>query len=179
MDQKQKQTRRIRNEKGFAVVGMLIAIIIGMIMLAGVFVVVQQAMDNKDIDGTLQELATMRMGTKQMFSTESSFGALGTAGTAGIQLLNRAGIVPATVARSATVFRHAWDNNVTVWTNAANNAEFAIVLTGVPEAACLKLGPSGGGWSRVTVGGWATSVATVAAASANCAANNTMYFVSN
>lgn len=122
----------------------MIAIIIGLIVLAGVFVVVQMAFSGNQVGEARQNLMMSKANVKRMFSTQPDYGGLDN------QLAIDAGIVPGSMitGRDKGALANAFGGVVTFGTDdgsaAGGNARgtdshYTIFIDEVPQEACIEL----------------------------------------
>lgn len=181
-----KKTRSSRHgfsnsNGGWAIVGTMIAIVVGLIMLGGIFVVVRQSMDSSRANDALTQLQTIRMNTKQVFSSESSFNALGTDGTTGNTIGLNAGVFPDSMKKGAGAggVKNPWNGNVTLRVVAAVPTRFTITMEDIPKDACMKIGVSKDWLSVSRDSESGLTVQSVTNASANCQDTNTLVFMAD
>lgn len=186
----QKTVRRLaKDESGWAIVSTLISIVIGLLMIGGIFVFVKQSMDNAKVTDATQQLQTIKMHVKQIFSNEPSYAALGTSGTVNSNmLLQHAGAFPDNMVRDTNGnIRNSWDGQVFVYAD-ASPTRFIIEFRSVPQSACMKLA-TGRDWRQTRVNGgvvWDESVAatndtaiTTASSRCNSSSSNTLLLTTN
>lgn len=175
------EKRFTSDQGGWAIVGTMIAIVVGLIMLGGIFVVVRQSTDSSRANDALTQLQTIRMNVKQIFNSESSFAALSTDGTTGNTIGINAGVFPDSMKKGsgADGIKNPWNGSVSLRVIPATPTRFSITMEDVPKEACMKIGVSKDwiGVTRDTDSG--PSVQSVANASANCQDTNTLVFIAD
>ena len=168
--------RRAANEEGWAIMSSMIAIFIGLIMMAGIFGLVQIALQGSNVQAAQNHISMIRTNAQQLFSGQPDYSGLTTS------LATSAGMIPSEMVSGSSVV-NAWSGSVTVATGTPSS-QFDITYSGLPEEACIKLAPFGyGSWDSVTVGGSSISqsggTAVSDAVSACSGSSNTLVFTSN
>lgn len=167
------------NQQGWAVVSTLIAIVIGLIMMSGIFMIVNQALSGNKLGATQQELASSRMAIRSTYSGASNYTGLDNATAVKVKAF------PSDMVTGAATIANPYGGAVTVTVNATVSTNFDMVYTLVPEEDCIKLASFAyGDWVSLDINGTAiaqTGGGQIAAASAACAAGtaNTLTWVSN
>jgi len=161
--------RRAR-QGGWAVASTMIAIVIGLIMLSGIFALVNQALSGANINEEKQNLSAIRMELSNLYAGQQNY-----SGLDNDTALN-AGVFPANMVDAGNVI-NAWNGDVTV-AESADTTEFDITYDGVPQEECIELATFGQGqWEAVTVGG--ADIGDVTDAAGACSGDdNTLVFTS-
>lgn len=147
-----------RRQGGWAMMETLIALIIGLVVLAGVFVLVQMSFSSNTTSEAQQNLTTIKANLNRVFSNQSDYAALGDkAEDKGNKIATQSGIVPSSMIVgevSSGDITNAFGGEVTIWADTGNgaglvseagilekdNSYYAIEYTGVPQEACIQLG---------------------------------------
>lgn len=181
--------RQLKNQRGWAIVSTLISIVIGLLMIGGIFAYVKQSMDSAKVTDSMQQLQTIKMNVKQAFQSEPSFTPLGASANAGANsMLSNMGVFAQNMIRNTTGdVRNAWDGPVFVYADSAPT-RYVIEFQQVPQAACIKMATSRD-WYQTKVNGtvvWdstnsATNNSALTTANTACgdATSNTMLFIAN
>lgn len=164
------------NQEGWAIMSSMIAIFIGLIMMAGIFGIVQIALSGSKVQTAQNNISMIRTTTQQLFSGQPDYTGLTTS------LAISAGMLPSGMVSGSSAV-NAWSGSVTITTGSPTHL-FDITYSGLPEEACIKLAPFGyGTWNSVTVGGSTISqsggTAVSDAVTACSGASNTIVFTSN
>ena len=161
----------VANNDGWAIMSAMIAIFIGLIMMAGIFGLVQIAMTGSNVQKAQDNIGTMRSSIQQLFAGQPDYTGLTT------DLARRAGVFPGTMIDGSNNVRNAWSGQVNVSTGNPST-RFEIAYNGVPEEECIRLAPFGyGTWASVSVGGSSISQSgggAVADAVNACSGNSNM-----
>lgn len=164
--------KMLRSESGWAIVSTMIAIVIGLIMLAGIFVMVKQANDNQKAEQMLTSLRSMQMCVRQIYAPEATY--LGLTN----DVVRNAQCAFTLDGGAPGVLRTSWGGTVTV-TGGVMTRRFAVTLFRVPRAACVKLATMPD-WESIAVNG--TIVSDLTTATNTClslASGSTMSYISN
>lgn len=136
---------------GWAMMETLIALIIGLVVLAGAFVLVQMAFSSNTISQAQQDLMTTKANISRLFNNQSDFAAISN------QIATQSGLVPSSMIVGDTAsgdITNAFGGNVTIVPDDGNGAGLAaaagitikadsyysITFTGVPQEACIQMG---------------------------------------
>lgn len=133
----------------------LIALIIALVVLAGVFVLVQMAFSSNTISEAQQNLTTTKANLSRVFANQSDYEALGDNGN---QIATQSGIVPSSMIvgdTSSGDITNAFGGDVTIasdngdgaglaaaaglTTKSENKAYYSITYDGAPQEACIQL----------------------------------------
>lgn len=137
----------VHNKNGWAIMSSLIAIFIGLIMIAGIFGLVQMAMQGSKVQRAQNNIGTIRSGIQQLFAGQPDYSGLST------DLARQAGIFPSEMVTSGNNVRNAWNGDANV-REGSNPTLFEIEYNDVPEEPCVDLASFGyGTWRSVSVGG--------------------------
>jgi len=161
---------------GWAIMSALIAIFVGLIMLGGVFAIVQMAMQGSKVQSAQTQLTSIRMGVRKLYTGQPSYAGLDTS------TAQTAGVFPENML-SGSGPKNFWNGDVTVSVS-GTPTEFDITYNGVPQKPCVQLAKFGyGSWQSVTVGGTSVSQsgggAVSDAVSACTSGGNTVTYTSN
>ena len=165
------------NQEGWAIVETMIAVIIGLMMLAGVFVGVNMTLDANKKQGAKQNLASIRMSVKQFYSGQPDYTSLDNS------LCKTAELVPASMIKSAGI-RNSWNGSVTIAPVAGDTSQFYIQLSGIPEAEAFELAVNASAdmWQEVQLNGTTITIGGTGVSAAQSAVTtgetNTLYFAS-
>lgn len=171
-------TQSMGKQGGWAVVSTLIAIVIGLIMMSGIFMIVTQALSGNKLGATQQEVASSRMAIRNTYSGASNYTGLDNPTAVKVKAF------PADMVSGAAAIANPYGGTVTVAANAVAT-NFDMTYTLVPEEDCIKLSSFAyGDWVGLSVNGTdivQTGGGQIAAASAACAAGtaNTLIWISN
>jgi hypothetical protein len=168
----------LKNEEGWAILSTMIAIVVGLIMMAGIFAVVDQSMDSSKLTSAQQEITMIRMNIRQLCSGMGSYTGLSDT------LAESAGVFPSSMEKASEI-KNPWNGAVSVGV-LTDTTLFSITYEDVPQASCIKLATYDS-WEAVTAAGASTdlpsdsaSISSVAAAATACSSDlNTMTFYSN
>ena len=165
-----KTTRQLQNQDGWAIISTLIAIVIGLVVIGGLFAAAKQSMDSTKVTEAIQQTQTIKINVKQAFQSEPSFAALGAGANA---MLVNAGVYPQGMIRNAATgdVRNPWDGAVNVLVD-ATPTRFVVEYQQVPQAACIKLA-TGRDWFQTLANG------TIVWDSTSAASNNTALATAN
>ena len=161
------EIRRMKNEAGYTLMDVLGGLLVGLIVIAGVAVMMQNATSKSKLSTIEQNLAVLRMQTQQMFSGQSDYTGLNNA------LAINAGLAPKVFVKGTSLV-HGWNGSITL---APDSDSFSITMTGIPAAECTQLALfQTEEWTSVTVNGG--TVTDVASASSACSgSSNTIVYV--
>ncbi len=160
----------LKKQAGLSIIETVIAIIIGLIVIAGVFVLVGRAFSGNKISSAEQDILALRTNVKQLYAGQANF-----TGLANSVVVNGK-LVPNDMLNGTSIVDQ-WNGAVTVTPDAVVTS-FDITLTNVPTAACVQLATfAAGQWVDVTVGGTQVQGVgfignTTSAASTACAGSN-------
>lgn len=142
---------QISNNGGWAIISSMIAIFIGLIMMAGIFGIVQMAMSGSKVQNAETNIGAIRTGVQKLYAGQPDYSDLDT------DLARQAGIFPEGMVTSSGNVRNDWNGPVEV-REGSEPTLFEIEYNDVPEDACADLASSGyGSWASVTVGGTTVS----------------------
>lgn len=143
--------RCVGNENGWAIMSSMIAIFVGLIMMAGIFGLVQITLSNSKVQKAQNNITTIRSSIQQLFAGQPDYSGL----TA--DLARQAGTFPPEMVTSSNDVKNAWNGAVSLSTG-SSTTNFEIQYDDVPQDACIKLAPFGyGTWESVKVGGTSIS----------------------
>lgn len=168
----------INRQGGQSLVGVLVALVIGLLVLGGIAVIVQMSMTALDQQSAKSNLTTVRSKTKQTMKGQPDFTGLSNA--VGISR----GVFPASMVKTGGVIRNAWNGAVTIRPNAADPLTFDIVYAGLAEVDCNEMGTHQfGTWAAEDINGanvpqTGNQIAAIAGACL-AAGNNTITYTSN
>jgi len=165
--------KELEKNGGWAMMEMLGAILFALIMLAGIGVIFSNLFSNNNLADTEQAVSTLRMQTKQLYTSSSDYTGLTTANA------KKSGIIPNKMIKSNGV-RDVWNGEVTVEAGTDPNT-FVITLGEVPQEACTKLATyQSGSWVDLKVNGTTLNQDSIVSEAANqCTETNTLAFTSN
>lgn len=168
--------RHTGNEGGWAIMSAMIAIFVGLIMMAGIFGLVQISLQGSKVQEAQNNLSTIRTSIQQLFAGQPDYSGLNNS------LAISANMVPESMVSGSNIL-NAWSGDVTVSTGSSSST-FSIQYDDVPEEACIKFAPFGyGTWTSVDVGGSSISqnggTAVSDAVSACGSGGNSITFTSN
>lgn len=140
-----------RRQGGWAMMETLIALIIGLVVLAGVFVLVQMSFSSNTTSEAQQNLMTTKANINRLFNSQSDYEAISN------EVATQSGIVPSSMIvgdTSSGDITNAFGGEVTLLPNDGDGASLAtaaginvkentyysIEYTGVPQEACIQLG---------------------------------------
>lgn len=133
-----------RGQQGWAIISALIAIVIGLIALGGVFLVVLHARGASQIDAEQQNVVAIRQNVIALYIFSPGYAGLNTANAA------HGGVFPKGMVKPSGV-RNAWGGSVDV-EPVMGGERFAIIYRDVPREACAKLALTlYRGWSDVSI----------------------------
>jgi len=168
----------IKNEEGWAITEILMAVVISLIMLGGVFALVNIVMSSSKVQNEQQNIATIRSGAQQLFSTSRSYSGITNT------ICENAGLIPSNLLTSTQgVFSHSWNGSVTIAPD-TDTTLFTITYNSLPQEEAIKLATFGvGSWTKVTLNGtdipqMTGGAVAAASAAANAGAANTIVFTS-
>lgn len=173
-----KEIRVMKHRQGgWAIVSTMIAIVIGLIMLGGLFVIFDQAWQGQIMETEQRNIAATRLNIQNLYRGSPNYNGLTTAvGTS-------AEVFPSDMIKTAGI-RNSWNGAVTLGT-ASGNTQFTMSWAAVPRASCIKLATFGyGSWAAVTANGTTIpqsggGAVGAAATACNNDTNNTLVFTSN
>jgi type II secretory pathway pseudopilin PulG len=128
----------------------MIAIFIGLVMLGGIFGLVQMAMQGSKVQTAQTNLSTIRMGVQKLYTGQPNYSGLDTS------TANAAGLFPESMTSGAGPV-NAWSGSVQVSVG-ATPTRFTITFNDVPQEPCIELAKFGyGSWESVEVNGASVS----------------------
>lgn len=137
-----------RQQGGWAIVSTMIAIVVGLLMLAAIFVALNSAMANARVSKTQEQLSTIRASIQSLYETSADY--TGVANAIGIT----ARAFPGNMVDGAGNVANEYNGAVTIQPNAGDAKLFDIVFAAVPDDACLKMaGFQHGEWQTVDING--------------------------
>jgi len=142
-----------RGERGLTLVETLIAVVIGIIILVGAFMVAGQVLTNNRLANTETDIASLESGVKQLYSGQGSYNGLTNS------IAQNAGIFPESMIGTGTPV-DAWQGTVTLESGTSVSAgfggDFAIQFADVSQSACIKLATfQYGSWAQFSINGTA------------------------
>lgn len=158
----------LKNQEGWAIMETMIAIVIGLMMVAGASVLIRGAFSNWKLNTAEQNITLLRNGVQQLYSGQPDY--TGLSNTIG----KNADLFASTMLKGGNV-KNTWNGDVTIGADSANSTLFTITSASVPKEACIKLSTFGS-WSSVKVG--STTVTNVSTASNACGDVNSLTFTS-
>lgn len=166
----------MKNQEGWAIMSSMIAIFVGLIMMAGIFGLVKIALSGSKVQTAQNNISTVRTSVQQLFAGQPDYTGLTT------DLARQSGMLPSEMVTGSNNVENAWAGSVSL-SEGSTSSTFTIEYDGVPEEACVKLAPFGyGSWAEVTVGGSSISqsggTAVSDAVSACSGDSNTVVFES-
>lgn len=148
---KRSQARNPARQGGWAMMETLIALIIGLVVLAGAFVLVQQAFSGNQVGNAREQLMTLNTNIKRMFNNQATYSGLSPT------LAIDSGIAPQSMADAADKLANPWGGDVDLQPvdgGSSTDSHYLITLTNVPPEACIELGTfSRAEWVAVSVPG--------------------------
>ncbi len=175
-----------KSQSGLTLVETLIAVVIGIIILAGAFIVAGQVLTNNRLSNTETDIASLESGIKQLYSGQGSYNGLVNS------IAQNAGIFPESMIGTGTPV-DAWQGAVTLEPgtsiSAAFGGDFAIQFAAVSQSACIKLATfQYGSWPEFSINGTAlyapgnpiaagSSPTTLAASDCTAGDSNTLLWV--
>ncbi|MFA9394678.1 MAG: type 4 pilus major pilin [Halodesulfovibrio sp.] len=164
---------KLNKNGGWVMTESLGGVLFWLIMLAGVGVIFAALLSNNNLADTEQAVSSLRMQTKQLYTSSSDYTGLTTA------TAKKSGIIPNKMIKSNGV-RDVWNGEVTVEAGTDPNT-FVITLGEVPQEACTKLATyQNGSWVDMKVNGTTLDQDSIVSEAANqCAETNTLAFTSN
>lgn len=142
---------RFHPEHGLTLVETLIAVVIGIIVLVGAFMVAGQVLASNRLANTETDLATLESGVKQLYSGQGSYNGLTDT------VAQNAGVFPASMVGTGTPL-DPWQGPVTLESgdqlSTSDSGDFIIRMTRVSESACVKLATfQSGSWVEFSING--------------------------
>lgn len=167
---------------GWAMMETLVAVIIGLLLIIGVFVYYQMATTGTNISEMRQNVMVSKANVERLFRGQSTYDGLDNALAVRAKLVPSSMVVgdPSTSEDIRTPFGGAVTFAPAAGTGAADS-HFSIELEAVPQEACIELATySRTDWVFVEVGGTEVAFDSVGEASAACTElnNNVVTFVS-
>jgi len=175
-----------KRQRGLTLVETLIAVVIGIIILAGAFMVAGQVLTDNRLSNTETDIASLESGVKQLYSGQGSYNGLTNS------VARNAGVFPESMIGTGTPV-DAWQGAVTLESGASLSADFggdfAIQFAHVSESACIKLATfQYGSWVEFSINGTAlyapgnpiaagSSPTTLASADCSAGDANTLLWV--
>ncbi len=140
-------------QAGLTLVETLIAVVIGIIILVGAFMVAGQVLATNRLSNTETDIASLESGVKQLYSGQGSYNGLTN------QVAQNAGIFPESMIGTGTPV-DAWQGAVTLEPGSSVSADFggdfAIQFAEVSQSACIKLATfQYGSWAQFSINGTA------------------------
>ncbi len=156
------------------ILGRIIATLLGLLALAAVVFIGQQALAGNKVTQTVSDLAQVATNARNGFSTNPNLYA--NFSNANSAALISAGVFPTDMVSGGTTIVDAWGNSVTFGPTGTNNSEFQIQFGGGNMSAdqCAKTATGMQGYVSLSVGGTNfTSAAPpdLASAGTACSAN--------
>lgn len=166
---------------GWAMLETLVAIILGLLLLIGVFVYYQMATSGTNIGELRQNIMLSKSNTERLFKGQPSYEGLDNA------LAVRAKLIPSSMVMgdtNSTDITTTFGGDVifasdTGGTYGAANSHYSITVEDVPQEACIEMGTyTRTDWVDVVIEGTSIDENSVAAASTACANEdaNTLVF---
>jgi len=173
-----KAYQSLNKQRGLTLVETLVAVVVGLIILAGAFVVFGMITSSNKLSNAEQDLTTTQLNIKQLYQGQPNYTGLSNA------VAFAANVFPQDMATSAINVIDQWNGAVTLAAD-ANPTEFDITFAGVPQDACIKFASfEFGQWVSLTINGTnipqtqGTSPVTVAATACVAGPNNAVVWVS-
>lgn len=133
-------------QAGLTLVETLIAVVIGIIIIAGAFVVFGQVTSGTKLSGAEQDLVTAQLNIRQLYQGQPNYTGLS------ISTALAAKVFPNDMVNGTQV-NDAWDGPVTI-AAASNPTQFTIQFTQVPQDICVKFASfEAGQWEAFTING--------------------------
>lgn len=125
---------RRRRQSGFTLVELIIVILIGGLILAGVAAGVSKAMSGQRANAEIAEIQNVSTSIKKIYSNKSSYSGITLTG-----LINMNAFPPERVSGGAVYNR--WGGAVTVVAAGTGNVNFTLTYPSVPTSECLDIIP--------------------------------------
>jgi len=149
---------------GWAMMETLIALIIGLVVLAGAFILVQQSFSGNNVSQTREELMTISTNIKRLFTQQSNYAGLDS------EIAAKARVVPESMIQDQDSgdIRNVWGGTVEFGTD--NSAlEYTITYNDVPQEACIELATyDRGEWVNISAEGTDVNYNDVGGATTAC-----------
>lgn len=159
-----------KEEAGFTLLDVLGALVVGLLVIAGIATIINNTYSHSKLVDTEQNLIAMRMQIQQLFSGSPDYTGLDNA------LAIKAGMAPKNFIKGNTL-GNAWGGSVNLASVPAD-AAFSIEFTGIPQDECTKLARfQSDAWLSVTVNSTSMRGGTVEDAANACVEMNTLVFV--
>ncbi|CAM3790239.1 type 4 pilus major pilin [Vreelandella rituensis] len=172
------QSLKKATQGGWAMLETLIAIILGLLMLIGVFVYFQMGSASAKIADARQDLMITKANTERLFRGQPSYLGLNNV------LATRAEVVPTSMYTAEGVIVNRFGGEVTIESvdnGRGADSHFQVTMEEIPQEACIELGTyTRNDWVGVTINGTAVDFNSVSEASTNCSDlnENQMVFMS-
>ena len=169
---------KMDSQGGWAIMSAMIAITISLIMLGGIFAIVQMTMQGSRVQEAQKNIGSIRTNVQQLYSGQPDYSGLSN------DVIIDAGLAPESMLGSAAgELKNTWNSAVTV-EPASSVHQFTVTYDGVPQEACIELAKFGyGSWQKVTVGGTSISQeggGAISDATGACSSgDNSLTFTSN
>ena len=135
------------SQAGWAIAETMIAIVIGLIVLAGVFGLVNNTLQGNKLQGAQQNLTAIRLGVQQIFSGQPDYVGLNNT------VASNAGVFPSIMVKSGGI-KHGWNGDVTLAVDPSTSTQFTITMSNLPKEAAMKMAIYGAGsWTQVDLNG--------------------------
>jgi type II secretory pathway pseudopilin PulG len=136
-----------RRQNGLTLIETLVAVLLGLIVLAGVFTIFATTLSGSKLSDAEQNLTTVVLNAKQLYSGQPNFSGLSNS------IAYKASVFPTNMATSATDITNKWHGQVTIKAN-ANPRLFDVTYEKVPQSECIKLASfQYGQWSALKING--------------------------
>lgn len=151
------RTSKISRERGFTLIEVLGAIIVGAIIFAFAAFAIRNGIESAKVSNQNEALANLRVNIQEAFSTLHSYEDLSNANALAAR------IVPTNMLTGATDDAAYGDAIVNEWNGpitlapTEDNQDFTITLENVPQGACIKLARNAKAWEEMTVAGTAVN----------------------
>ncbi len=145
------ETGTRRTQEGLTLVETLIAVVIGIIILVGAFIVAGQVLSNNRLSNAETDIASIEGGVKQLYAGQGNYNGLTN------QVAVNAGVFPVDMVGTGTPV-DSWQGAVTLepGTDVSANygGDFAIQMANVSQSACIKLATyQYGSWVAFSING--------------------------
>lgn len=120
-----------RAAQGMTLIELIIAIIIGLSLLAAAVGMISSAMSKNDISGDTNGITGLIANTKTL-RTNGSYGTAGTELNGALMALKA---IPSTLGQTGEVVTNSWGGAITV---ASTGTGYTVTTTGIPQDACIE-----------------------------------------